>query len=160
MTREGETPSNRPPAPEPSATEALAAIRAARAGLPGPPAPHAGFDLLYGTACALLVAAQGLAAPWSMLLLGLALAGLALMVHVWRRRFGWWINGYSPRRARWVAYGMVAVFLALIAASAYGREHGPWWLFLAAGGAGFVAAILGSRLWMRVWRAELAGGVR
>ena len=146
--------------PHPDAREALASIQAARAAVAGPPEYPLGYDLLYGTACGLLVAAQGLAPPWSMLVLGLALAGLALMITGWRRRFGWWINGYSPPRARWVAFAMAAVLLGLIAMSYYGRFYGPWWLYLVSGGLGFVLSIAGSRLWMRVWRAELAEGVQ
>lgn len=146
--------------PSPSASEALAAIRTARAGIAGPPAYPLGYDLLYGTACALLVAAQGLQAPYSLLVLALALGGLGLMIAGWRRHFGWWISGYSPRRARWVAVAMVVVFLGLMALSHYGRTDGPWWLYLVSGALGFVAAIAGSRIWMRVWRAELAEPVR
>lgn len=145
---------------DPHPREALVAIRAARSGVAGSPEPHLGYDLLYGTSCALLVAAQGLAPPWSLLLLALALAGLGLLVASWRRKFGWWISGYSPPRARWVAIGMVVVFLGLALMAIYGRQHGPWWLHLVAAAAGFVTAILGSRLWMRVWRGELAEGVR
>lgn len=148
------------PDTDPDPREALAAIQATRSGVAGPPEAHIGYDLLYGTSCALLVAGQGLAAPWSLLVLGLALAGLGLLVVSWRRRFGWWISGYSPPRARWVAIGMVAVFLGLMGIAIYGRANGPDWLYLAAAGAGFVTAIAGSRLWMRVWRAELAGQVR
>lgn len=148
------------PDPLPDPRDALASIQAARAGVAGPPEPHLGFDLLYGTSCALLVAGNGLEAPWSLLVLGIALAGLGILTASWRRRFGWWISGYSPRRARWVAFGMVAVFLVLMAVSIYGRLNGPWWLHLAAAAIGFVTAIAGSRVWMRVWRAELVGGVR
>ena len=39
-----------------------------------------------------------------------------------------------------------------------GRTVGPSWLYLVSGGIAFVAAIAGSRLWLRVWRAELAEG--
>ncbi len=126
----------------------------------GPPDYPLGYDLLYGLVCAMLVSAQGLAPPWSMLALGLSLTGLAVMVWSWRRRFGWWIGGYSPRRARWVAYAMGAVYLGLVAMSIYGRQEGPWWLYLVSGAIGFVAAIAGSRIWMRVWRAELAEGAQ
>ncbi len=162
MTHDSVPPTgpNSGPNPLPDPRDALASIRAARAGVAGPPEPHLGFDLLYGTSCGLLVVGNGLEAPWSLLVLGIALAGLGLLVARWRRRFGWWINGYSPRRARWVAFGLVAVLLALVAVSRYGHAQGPWWLFLPAAAIGFVAAIAGSRIWMRVWRAELAGGVR
>jgi len=78
------------------------------------------------------------------------------MIMWWRTKFGWWVSGYSPKRARWVAFGLLAVFLGLIGLSLYGRLVGPWWLFMVSGALGFVAAIAGSRIWMSVWRRELA----
>ena len=141
---------------DPDPHEALAAIRAARADFPGPVDYPLGYDLLYGAVCALLVAGQGMPRPWGFIALPLAMAGLVLMIVAWRKRFGWWVSGYSPRRARWVAFGLGAVLLGLIGLSLYGRYGGPDWLWLVSGGLGFVTAIVGSRLWMRVWRRELA----
>lgn len=138
------------------AKAALASVQAARAGVAGPVDYPLWYDLLYGGVCALLVGGQGLPAPWSSITLPFAMLGLVLMVTSWRRRYGWWINGFSPRRARWIAVGMAGVFVALIALSLYGRSEGPWWLFMVSMVLGFVAAITGSRLWMRAWRAELA----
>lgn len=139
--------------PDPKA--ALAAIKAAREGMATPTAYPIGYDILYGAICSLLVAGQGLPTPWSMLALVFALSGLALLVTSWRRRFKWWVSGYSPPRARWVAYAMGVLFLGLIGMSLYGRLQGPDWLFLVSGAIGFVSAIIGSRIWMRVWRQEL-----
>ena len=145
---------------DPDPHEALAAIRAARADFPASVDYPFTYDLLYGAACGLLVAAQGMPRPWDFVALALALAGLGLMIVSWRRKFGWWVSGYSPKRARWVAFGLGAVFLGLIGLSMYGRYGGPDWLWLVSGGVGFVAAIVGSRLWMRVWRRELAEAAR
>jgi hypothetical protein len=139
---------------------ALAAIKAAREGVAPPTTYPIGYDVLYGASCALLVAAQGLPAPWSMLMLVLALGGLVLMITSWRRRFKWWVSGYSPPRARWVAIVMGVLFIGLMGMSLYGRFQGPGWLFLLSGGIGFFAAILGGRIWMHVWRQELGGDVR
>ena len=122
---------------DPNPHEALAAIRAARESVPGPTGYPVGYDLLYGGVCGLLVAGQG-------------------MPHLWRGKYGWWINGYSPKRARWVAFGLAAVLVGLIGLSLYGRVYGPWWLFIVSGVLGALAAGLGGRLWMRVWRRELA----
>lgn len=145
---------------DPDPHEALAAIRDARAGV-APPADYPlGYDLIYGGVCALLVAGPGLPQPWSVIVLPIALAGLALMISSWRKTYGWWVSGYSPKRARWVAFALAAVFVALVGLSLYGRGPGPDWLFLVSGGIGFVAAIAGSRLWLRVWRKELAGAPR
>jgi hypothetical protein len=142
----------------PNPHEALASIKAARAGV-APPADYPlAYDLAYGVICALLVAGQGLPRPWSFIVLPIALCGLAGLVMWWRKTYGWWVSGVSPRRARWVAFGLMAVLVGLISLTLYGRTVGPSWLYLVSGGLGFVAAIAGSRLWLHVWRRELAEG--
>jgi len=140
--------------------EALASIRAARQGVIAPGDYPFGYDIAYGLVCGLLVAGQGMPRPWSFIVLPLALGGLAALVIWWRKKYGWWVSGYSPKRARWVAIGMVAVFLALMGLSLYGRYVGPWWLYMVSGGLGFVSAIIGGRLWLHVWRKELADGIQ
>lgn len=141
---------------DPNPHEALASIQAARSSVGRSMDYPIWYDALYGAVCGLLVAGQGMPQPWSFIVLPIALGGLAFMVTSWRKRFGWWVSGYSPKRARWVAFGLLAVFLGLIGLSLYGRFVGPWWLFIVSGGIGFVVAIAASRLWMRVWREELA----
>ena len=136
--------------------DALASIRAARSSVVPTMKYPLAYDLAYGAACGLLVAGQGMPQPWSFVALPIALFGLAAIIMWWRTKFGWWVSGYSPKRARWVAFGMLAVFLGLIGLSLYGRLVGPWWLFMVSGALGFVAAIAGSRVWMSVWRRELA----
>jgi hypothetical protein len=141
---------------DPNPHEALASIKAAREGLAPPTDYPLVYDLAYGAVCALLVAGQGMPEPWSTIALPVALGGLAGLVLWWRKKYGWWVSGYSPKRARWVAFGLIAVFLGLIALTLYGRDSGPSWLYLVSGALGFVAAIAGSRLWLHVWRKELA----
>lgn len=136
--------------------DALAAIKAARAGVPGEMRYPPTYDLVYGLICGLLVAGQGLPMPWSMIALVIALAGLALIVHWWKKHMGWWVSGYSPKRARWVAIGLATVLIALMGVSLWGKYADIVWIPLATGAAGFVAAIIGGRLWMHVWKRELA----
>lgn len=136
--------------------DALASIRAARSSVAPSMNYPLGYDLAYGAVCGLLVAGQGMPQPWSLIVLPIALGGLAILVMWWRKTFGWWVSGYSPKRARWVAFGLLAVFLGLISLSLYGRFVGPWWLFMVSGALGFIAAIVGSRIWTGVWRRELA----
>ena len=147
-------------AQNPNPQEALAQIQAARSSVVQSADYPVGYDIAYGGVCALLVAGQGMPSPWSFIVLPIALGGLALMVAWWRKRVGWWVNGYSPKRARWVAIGLMVLFLALIGLSLYGKYAGPWWLFLVSGGIGWIAAALAGRLWMRVWRKEMSEEVQ
>lgn len=137
------------------AREALNAISGARQAFPGGMKYPVIYDIYYGAVCGLLVAGQGLPAPWSFIALAVSLSGLALMIHWWRRKAGWWVSGYSPRRARWVAFGMLALFLSLMGLSLWGKAAGIYWMPLATGAAGFVTAIIGSRVWTRVWQKDL-----
>ena len=143
---------------DPNPQEALASIQAARRSVVANTTYPVWYDALYGGVCGLLVASQGLPTLWGLIVLPIALGGLAFMVMSWRKRFGWWVSGYSPKRARWVAFGLLGVFFGLMGLSLYGRYLGPWWLFIVSGVIGFVVAIAASRLWMRVWRKELAEG--
>lgn len=149
-----------PGAPEQSPKDALASIQAARSQVVQSADYPFGYDLAYGLVCGLLVAAQGMPNPWSSLVLVVSLIGLALMVTWWRKKVGWWVNGYSPKRARWVAFALAAFLLALIGVSLYGRIYGPWWLFLVTGGIAFVTSAVAGRLWMRVWRKEMSESVQ
>ena len=145
---------------DPTPQEALASIQAARTGIAPPTDYPIGYDLIYGLICALLVAGQGLAQPWSLIVLVFAMAGLGGLVQWWRKRFGWWVSGYSPRRARWVAIPLAVLFVGLVGVSFWGREQGLAWISLVTGPIAFVLAIGGGRLWMHVWRKELAEGMR
>lgn len=141
---------------DPDPREALAAIASARQAVPGDLKYPVTYDLAYGAVCGLLVAGQGMPQPWSAFVLVFSLLGLVFMIHWWRRQHGWWVNGYSPRRARWVAIGIATVLVGLMILSIWGRVSGVAWTPLATGAAGFITAIVGGRLWMHVWKRDLA----
>lgn len=136
--------------------ETLDAIASARQAVPGEMKYPLSYDIAYGLCCGLLVAGQGLPTPWSALMLVVSLAGLAGLIHLWKQKHGWWVNGYSPRRARLAAFGLAVVLMGLIGLSIWGKNAGIIWTPLATGAAGFVAAVVGGRLWMAVWKRELA----
>ncbi len=144
---------------EPNPQEALDAIRAARAEV-GKSANYPFiWDLGYGAIIALMVGGAALPQPWNLMSLGLSMAGLALMVRWWRDHIGWWVSGFHPPKARWVAIGMAAVLVACLIASLSTRfGQGAWWVPLVASGVAGLAGIIGGRLWMRVYRKELQGG--
>ena len=139
--------------------EALASINEARAGVGRSMDYPVGWDIVFGLLVAAMVTAQGL--PWissALVLLG-TLAGLAWMVKWWRDRFGWWVSAYAPKRARWIAYGMLPPFFGCLGLSCWTRLFdGPGWAPFLGGALAFVATIVFGRLWMRVYRRELAEG--
>ncbi|HRH20678.1 MAG TPA: hypothetical protein PLE81_08580 [Brevundimonas sp.] len=146
---------------EPSPQEALAEIAAARASLGQELNYPFAYDLAYGGMLALMVGGAGLQTPWSTITLLVSLAALALMVNWWRKHTGWWVNGFSPPRARWVTVGLMVVVMALMGLSFWPRfGDGPVWVALVAGGLAGLAGIIGGRLWMAVYRQELKDTAR
>jgi hypothetical protein len=138
--------------------KALASIREARTAMTEKNFRYPlAYDLAYGACCGLLVAGQGLPQPYAVMTVPLGLIGLAVMVHWWKEKFGFWVDGFQPKRARWAAIGLGLVMVAAMLTNVAGRQLGwPWWVPLATGGVAFVAAIVGGRLWMRLYRRELA----
>ena len=141
---------------QPDPREALDAIASARQAVPGEMKYSFVYDLMYGAVCGLLVAGQGLPTPWSALVLVASMLGLVLMINWWKQKYGWWVSGYSPKRARWAAIGLAVVLIGLMGVSIWGKAAGISWTPLATGAAGFVAAIVGGRVWMAIWKRELA----
>lgn len=142
--------------PEPNA--ALASIKAVRAGITDRTAYPVTYNVVSAAICGLMVASQGLQKPWSIVALFVTLAVLGACAQWWKTRRGWWVNGYSPKRAGRVAYGMAAMLLVLIGVTIWARGAGIVWMPMATGAAAFVGSILGGALWMRVWKRELQTG--
>lgn len=136
--------------------DALASITAARAGIVKDTRYPLSWDLGYGAICGAMVGGQALPTLWAGLVLVFAMAGLVLATQAWRKEMGYWVNGYSPRRARWVAIGLAVVLIALMGVSLWFRFNGMHWGGLITFALGFTAAVVGGRLWMRTWKAELA----
>ncbi len=65
------------------------------------------------------------------------------------------VDACKPKKARWIAFGLLAVLLPLLGLAIWSRYGGPWWLSLAAAGVAWPVTVIGSRWWGRVWRREL-----
>ncbi len=138
---------------------ALNSIREARAGLGRKFDYPVGRDILFGLMIAAMFAALGYPQISPGLVLLGSLGGLFWMVKWWRDRFGWWVNAWAPKKARWVVFAMWPLLIGCIALSIWTRYFGgPLWAPLLGGGLAFVVTFAFGRWWMRVWRRELAEG--
>lgn len=121
------------------------------------------YDLTYSALCAGMVGSQVLDAPLNTLGVALGVIGLAVLFRREANRLGVSITGLSPRRARWVAIGLGMVLLPLMLAAIIlnARVESPVTLALGAAGlmaAAFALCLIGSRLWLRVYRRETGLG--
>jgi len=110
------------------------------------------YHIALGVAAGAMITAQGMAQPWGILVTLAFLLSIPAFIAWWRRQHGWWVSGYSPRQARWVA---VAMGLALAACLAWSYLAPSIWGSLCAGVvAATIVAALGFA-WMAVWRREV-----
>jgi len=136
--------------------EALASIRAARTRmLENMESYPLAYDIVFGFGLAVIVAWQGLPQPWAVMGVVLTMLYVLWLQRWWKTRYGWWVDGYSPKKARWVAIGMAVVLTGLMLGSVYGRFQGPWWLCLVTGAVAWPVAVIGGRWWTHVWKREL-----
>ena len=113
------------------------------------------YDLCYAGIAAAMVAGWALPSPFPVLNIGLCCGLLALLSRSWAGKTGVFVNGATPKRARWVAFALAAtVGVAMVGSLYLARERGLWWTPLLLAVVAFAAALGGSRLWRRVYRAE------
>ena len=143
-------------------SEALASIRAARDSVETRVSSKSwSYDIPYAAIVAGMVGAQAGPLPVGPLGSGIGVLVLVLLYRAESRRTGLRILGTTPRRARWVAIGLGAVMLVAMLGLVYVR-HGRPDLPLLPIVAGvmacvFIVALIGSRLWRRVFRTEMRG---
>lgn len=114
------------------------------------------YDAGYALACGLLVAGPGFSTTISMACVAVAIAILVTIMRVWQDRTGVWVNGYTPRRARWAAFGLAAILVGLIGGNLwFGRVQGVVWVPLASGLVAAALGVVGMRIWMRLYRIDV-----
>lgn len=114
------------------------------------------YDAGYAVACALLVAGQGLGTAIGLLCTAVALAVLVIIMRKWQADTGVWVNGYSPKRARWAAFGLAGLLIGLMVVSVvFGRVQGIVWVPLACGAVAAVLGLVGMRVWMALYRKDV-----
>jgi len=140
---------------EQTPAEALEAIRKSRAAVGEAVSRNSRtYDLIYSTIAGLMVAGQAMPMPVNILASAAACVAFGLLARKWAQRTGVFVSGVSPKRARWVAFGMGAVFVVLMLASMYFGRTDRAWLGIPMGVVAFLLAGAGTRLWGRVFRAE------
>ncbi len=140
--------------------EALAAIAASRKAVHDRVATGGWrYDLTYAVIMAGMVGGQAFDAPWNVVASSLGVLALAVIFQRETKRTGLRLTGVSPRWARWVAIGTGLLFAACIVGLALIRRESPQTsVTLIAGiaaAAMFIVALIGSRIWRRVYRAEM-----
>ncbi len=100
-----------------------------------------GFYLAHGVAVALLILGLGLPSPWSLITLGLAVAGLGILVRWYRQVTGVWVtftSTDSAARRVWAAYAvlLIATVLTALAAAAASER----WLIGSLAAVGLIAS--------------------
>lgn len=114
------------------------------------------YDAGYAAVCALLVAGQGFPAPIGILCVTVAIAILVIIMRKWQARTGVWVNGYSPRRARWAAIGLGVILMGLMLFSIWaGRMQGLIWVPFLNGAVAAGLGVIGMRVWMRLYRIDV-----
>lgn len=151
------------PVSGPTPAEALAAIAQSRKTVHDRVAVGGWrYDLTYAAIVAVMVGGQAFGNPFNVSTSTLGLLGLVLLFQHETRRTGLRITGVSPRHARWVAIAVGLAAAAIILGVTVVRRQSPDTpvvLVAALGGAvAFVAAVIGSRIWPRVYRAEMGAG--
>lgn len=141
--------------PEQTPAEALETIRKSREAVGAAVSQSSRkYDLIYSTIAALMVAGQVLPMPLNIFASTGGAVAFALLARKWADKTGVFVNGMSPKRARWVAFGLGGIFVVLMLAAMWFGRTDRAWLGIPLGLAAFVLAWAGSRLWGRVFRAE------
>jgi hypothetical protein len=146
--------------PNQSPAEALAAIEASRKAVHDRVAGGGWrYDLTYSVITAGMVAGQVFDVPYNVLASSLGVLGLMVIFQRETKRTGLRLTGLSPRWARWVAVGIGLAFAAAMITLVVIRRQSPETpVGLIAGVAAVVTfgvALIGSRIWRRVYRAEM-----
>lgn len=145
---------------QPDPAEALAAIQASRKAVHDRVATGGWrYDLTYAALMAGMVGGQALDMPYNVTASSLGLLGLVVLFQTETKRTGLKITGISPRYARWVAIAIGLLAAAVIVVLAYVRRTMPEVPQGLVGGVAaavaFVIGLVGSRIWRRVYRAEM-----
>lgn len=113
------------------------------------------YDLIYAGLVGLMVAGFALPLPFNLINEAVFLVLLLLLARWWKQRTGVWLSGVWPKKARWVAIGLgVAVILIAFVNVLWSWRGGGIAAGLACGLAAAALALIGARLWTKIYRRE------
>ena len=117
------------------------------------------YDITYSAVIAGMIGSQALSMPLSAIGTMLGVVALSVMLRRESDRLGVMVTGVSPKRARWVAFGLGMVLVVMILGIIVLQHKAPSTAVLVAGTAAamvlaFCIALAASRLWLRVYRRE------
>lgn len=154
---------DRPRETGPTPAEALAAIATSRKTVHDRVAVGGWrYDLTYAVIMAVMVGGQAFDNPWNVTASSLGVLALVVLFQHEARRTGLRITGVSPRNARWVAIVIGLAAAALMIGVTIARRSLPevdvGVIAAATVALAFAAGLIGSRVWRRVYRAEMGAG--
>lgn len=118
------------------------------------------YDLTYSAIVAGMVGSQVLDNPFNIVGVSLGVVALMAMFQAETKRIGVRVTGVSPKQARWVAIALgLAMAVVMLGVVALTHRTDIPAVTVATGSmlAAFAIALIGSRLWRRVYRAEMRG---
>lgn len=147
---------------DPNPADALAAIEASRRAVHERVATKGWrYDITYAAIAAFMVGGQAFDNPFNIFASSFGVLGMVVLFQHEARRTGVRVTGVSPRYARWVAIAIGLFAAAIIVGLTVVRREMPdidaRVIAAASAGLAFVVALIGSRVWRRVYRAEMRG---
>lgn len=140
------------------ASDALDAVANAKRSLAAASAAPLWRHAAFGLVMALLLLSVAAGSPFWVPPWALSMAGIALLVWWDRRQTGMFVNGYRRGRTLPLTIALLVVLVALTVAAGRLNLYGHRDLALLTVPAGFVAALVASLWWERIFLREMGVG--
>ncbi|NEX94561.1 hypothetical protein [Caulobacter sp. 17J65-9] len=143
---------------EAEARAALDAVNAAQREVARRATSQNWYHWVLGALAAVITVSQAAPLPLSMVMLGAALVGIAVLVQVYRRRTGVWVGGLRPGLTSWIAIAMGLVVAVGQVVSVWAGRHGEAMASLPVALVVFVLTVALGYAWDAAYRADVERG--